>query len=244
MSDNDKGIVLYRRQSRELDLYVDFLSETGLRYSGYAKNYFHSKRRLIGCLEPGAYSSILLHKKGDTFSIIECELLESLFPDSLNKKLVFFFFTELVMKFHRKGEENKNVFLLYYGANKELNITDNLYSLLVFFVIKFFYYVGIFPNIHICFSCGRKIENKWYMSKGHNAFFCKNCIENGNYNNVVFFEERFIKKIAKIMHHKYADVYDIIQKNTEFTKFIEYLIIGASHLSKIYSFSMIDISRI
>lgn len=180
------AVILKRINLFEADRIVTaFSKETGkIRF--VAKGVRRTKSKLAGSIEPFCRSELIL-ANGKNLDILTSASIKKNYL-GLNPELetikFFSYISEITDKIMHDESPNPKVFELLDQIFSDVAI-ENIPKLKIFFLIRLFEYLGIAPEVRECIKCGKKPENKIYISLEGGGILDQDC-------SLTFYDKKLI----------------------------------------------------
>lgn len=176
----EKVYIIKAHTINDADRIIVFLTESGKKKSGVAKNALRLKSRFSGKIEPYNICNLEYYEKndesGNLCSINSVEVEKSCFKSvggNMTKFTALSLLNEILDNFVYGFESSPKVFrltehCLTYFENKDANISAVL-SYFIYWLLKL---SGVMPQILQCSVCGVKLENQSFSLYNDKEMFC------------------------------------------------------------------------
>ena len=170
-------ITLKRRDFKEKDRIVTFLTRELGKFDLIAKGVQKPGSKFSGISEPLAYGSIVVSNLKNLGIITSCDLNESFsfMHSNLNILSHGFYLLELVDKSTAYENPSEELFDILYAALIMLEENMNPETVTRFFESRLINILGYKINTEKCIGCGKELNNKIYYNQDFGGFFCEKC---------------------------------------------------------------------
>lgn len=170
-------ITLKRRDFKEKDRIVTFLTRELGKFDLIAKGVQKPGSKFSGISEPLAYGSIVVSNLKNLGIITSCDLNESFsyMHSNLNILSHGFYLLELVDKSTAYENPSEEIFDILYASLIMLEENINPETVTRFFESRLINILGYKINTEKCIGCGKELNNKIYYNQDFGGFFCNKC---------------------------------------------------------------------
>lgn len=161
-----EAIVLDTFDHGESDLIVTFFTQGFGRVSGIAKGAKKSKKRFVNKLELFSFLHVVYRQNPNRSLVFltEAELYTGFMQirNNYNLYATASLIREFLLIASKEGEPDSRIFQLSLWAIHSLN-TENLpaHTVLAFFLVRFFDFVGYRPDFHKCVHCDQPVSSTY-----------------------------------------------------------------------------------